>query len=259
MNMNLQGYSGLMMVTGAEGDPPTAISNSWNDYIGGLHGAFAVLQALEKRIATGNGAHIDLSQFECSAAMVGPLLLGSAVSGTTPLRRGNRSALAAPQGVYRCAGIDEWCAISVGTDEQWSALTKAMMQPEWGSESRFATTAGRMKHHDDIDRGIEAWTASLGSREVEIRLKQAGVSAGRVRRIDDVIGTEETATVFENMEEPRVGTMLTTRLPFSFASSNLLPPRSAPRLGENTAEVLHEWLSLSNGEIEELKRTEALL
>jgi crotonobetainyl-CoA:carnitine CoA-transferase CaiB-like acyl-CoA transferase len=53
--------------------------------------------------------------------------------------------------------------------------------------------------------------------------------------------------------------MLTTRLPFSFASSNLLPPRSAPRLGENTAEVLHEWLSLSNGEIEELKRTEALL
>ena len=35
MNMNLQGYSGLMMATGAEGDPPIAISNSWNDYIGG--------------------------------------------------------------------------------------------------------------------------------------------------------------------------------------------------------------------------------
>ena len=27
MNMNLQGYSGLMTVTGADGDPPTAISN----------------------------------------------------------------------------------------------------------------------------------------------------------------------------------------------------------------------------------------
>ena len=47
MNMNLQGYSGLMMVTGAEGDPPTAISNSWNDYIGGLHACFAILQALD--------------------------------------------------------------------------------------------------------------------------------------------------------------------------------------------------------------------
>src|ERR1051325_10375933 len=61
MNMNLQGYSGLMMVTGADDDPPTAISNSWNDYIGGLHAAFAILQAVETRIASGKGACIDLS------------------------------------------------------------------------------------------------------------------------------------------------------------------------------------------------------
>ena len=47
MNMNLQGYSGLMMVSGAEGDPPTAISNSWNDYIGGLHACFAIVQAVD--------------------------------------------------------------------------------------------------------------------------------------------------------------------------------------------------------------------
>src|SRR4029453_18644830 len=66
MNMNLQGYSGLMMVTGAEGDPPTAISNSWNDYIGGLHACFAILQAVYARANSGKGARIDLSQFECS-------------------------------------------------------------------------------------------------------------------------------------------------------------------------------------------------
>src|SRR4051794_17739204 len=82
MNMNLQGYSGLMTVTGAEGDPPTAISNSWNDYIGGLHACFAVLQAIDKRAESGNGCLLDLSQFECSASMIGPSLLGSAVNGT---------------------------------------------------------------------------------------------------------------------------------------------------------------------------------
>src|ERR1019366_6005607 len=37
MNMNLQAFTGLMLTTGSEGDPPTSISNSWNDYIGGLH------------------------------------------------------------------------------------------------------------------------------------------------------------------------------------------------------------------------------
>src|SRR6478672_4479060 len=113
MNMNLQGYSGLMMVSGAEGDPPPAISNSWHDYIGGLHACFAILQAVDQRLASGKGARIDLSQFECSASMIGPLLLSSAVNGTAPLRRGNCSAVSAPQGVYRCAGTDEWCAIGV--------------------------------------------------------------------------------------------------------------------------------------------------
>src|SRR5215472_3985966 len=104
MNMNLQGYSGLMMVTGSETDPPTAISNSWNDYIGGLHACFGILQAVDKRKTSGKGARIDLSQFECSASMIGPLLLSAAVNKTVPLRRGNRSAVCAPQGVYHCAG-----------------------------------------------------------------------------------------------------------------------------------------------------------
>ena len=38
--MNLQACSGLMMATGEEGVLLIAISNSWNDYIGGLHACF---------------------------------------------------------------------------------------------------------------------------------------------------------------------------------------------------------------------------
>ncbi len=115
MNMNLQGYSGLMTVSGAEGDPPTAISNSWNDYIGGLHACFAILQAVDERRESAKGRRIDLSQFECSASMIGSLLLSSAVDGKVPDRRGNRSDRYAPQGVYPCAGTDDWCALVSST------------------------------------------------------------------------------------------------------------------------------------------------
>ena len=259
MNMNLQGYSGLMMVTGSETDPPTAISNSWNDYIGGLHACFGILQAVDKRTTNGKGARIDLSQFECSASMIGPLLLSAAVNKTVPLRRGNRSAVCAPQGVYRCAGRDEWCSLSVETDEQWKALLQTMGAEEWGSNSRFSDVAGRMRHHDEIDRRIEAWTQPLANAEVERRLKAVGVPSARMRRINDVIESEGAATVFAKMEEPRVGTMLTTRLPFSFDFNSLPPPRNAPSLGENTAEVLREWLNLSNDEIAAIKEQETLL
>jgi crotonobetainyl-CoA:carnitine CoA-transferase CaiB-like acyl-CoA transferase len=257
MNMNLQGYSGLMTVTGAEGDPPTAISNSWNDYIGGLHACFAVLQAIEKRAGRGIGRHIDLSQFECSASMIGPLLLSSAVNGKVPLRRGNRSDVVAPQGVYRCAGADNWCAVSIENDEEWKALAEVLGNEKLKSDIRLSGASGRMNQHDKIDREIEAWTQQYSSAEVERHLKAAGIPAERVRRIDQVIDESDPATVFSRMEERRIGSMLTTRLPFTLSPVSLPGPRDAPSLGEHNADVLRQWLNLCGEQFEELERRQA--
>ena len=88
MNMNLQACSGLMMATGEEGEPPIAISNSWNDYIGGLHACFLLIEVLERRKETGEGRYLDLSQFECSVASIGPLVVQSAIAGSAPRRIG---------------------------------------------------------------------------------------------------------------------------------------------------------------------------
>jgi crotonobetainyl-CoA:carnitine CoA-transferase CaiB-like acyl-CoA transferase len=258
MNMNLQGYSGLMMVSGAEGDPPTAISNSWNDYIGGLHACFAILQVLDERRDTGNGRRIDLSQFECSAAMIGPLLLSSALDGKIPRRTGNRSDQYAPQGVYPCAGTDNWCALSVENAVQWTALANLIGRPSWAADPRFASAADRMERHDEIDEAISAWTQQFPKEDVEQRVRTAGIGAARVRRIDDAVDSADASVVFANMIEPRVGSMLTTRLPFTLSFVDLPAPRSAPGLGEHSREVLRDWLDCSAGEIEELERHQAL-
>lgn len=253
MNMNLQGYSGLMTVSGGEGDPPTAISNSWNDYIGGLHACFAILQAIAERRGGGKGRRIDLSQFECSASMIGSLLLSSAVDGTVPPRRGNRSDHYAPQGVYPCAGRDDWCALSVQTHDQWRALAKLIGQERWTADRRFETLSGRLEHHNEIDRSIAAWAEQFSSTEAEERLRAAGISAERVRRINEVVDGPDGATAFARVPERRVGSMLTTKLPFSLSFVDLPAPRSAPSLGEHSAEVLRTWLNCSDGEINELR------
>jgi benzylsuccinate CoA-transferase BbsF subunit len=258
MNMNLQGYSGLMMVSGAEGDPPTAISNSWNDYIGGLHACFAILQVLDERRDTGNGRRIDLSQFECSAAMIGPLLLSSALDGKIPRRTGNRSDQYAPQGVYPCAGTDNWCALSCENAVQWTALANLIGRTSWAADPRFASAADRMERHDEIDEAISAWTEQFPKEDVEQRVRAAGIGAARVRRIDDAVDSADASVVFANMIEPRVGSMLTTRLPFTLSFVDLPAPRSAPGLGEHSHEVLRDWLDCSAGEIEELERHQAL-
>jgi crotonobetainyl-CoA:carnitine CoA-transferase CaiB-like acyl-CoA transferase len=258
MNMNLQGYSGLMTVSGAEGDPPTAISNSWNDYVGGLHACFAILQAIDERRESAKGRRIDLSQFECSASMIGSLLLSSAVDGNVPPRRGNRSDRAAPQGVYPCAGCDDWCALSVETNDQWISLAKLIDRENWIDDRGLENLAGRLGNHDEIDQAISAWTASRSSAEAERQLKAAGISAAQVRRIDRVVDGPDGATVFPRMPERRVGSMRTTSLPFTLSFVDLPEPRSAPSLGEHNTDVLREWLACSVNEIRILDEREVL-
>lgn len=263
MNMNLQGAAGLMQVTGAEGDPPTAISNSWNDYIGGLHTCYAVISALTEREDTGEGIHLDMGQFECSVSMIAPLLLSSAVNGRNPKRMGNRSDCFAPRGVYRCAGEDQWCAVSVHDDTQWRALAEAVdeggPEPRLAGEIRFATLSGRLRHHDEIDQRIEAWTRGHDGAEVETRLRRVGVHAARMRRVADLAAEDGSPSrAYKRMTEPRVGSMLTTALPFDFSASTLPEATPAPCLGEHTQEVLREWLHLSEGELAELAGTGAL-
>ena len=259
MNMILQGYSGLMMVTGAEGDPPTSISNSWNDYIGGLHATFGVLNALAQRNITGKGLFLDVSQFECSVSTLGGLLLSSVVNGTAPTRMGNRSTSFAPQGLYRCAGEDQWCAISVQNDAQWQSLISAMNARPWGNDERFATLLGRLRHHDEIDARIETWTSPLRSDDVESRLQAVGVSARRMRRVDDLVNGPEPATVFEDMADKRLGSMLVTSHPFFFSSGTLRPPTSAPSMGEHNYQALSDWLGFSEQEVRALIEEKVLV
>lgn len=258
MNMNLQAYTGLMMATGAEGDLPTAISNSWNDYIGGLHATFGILQGLTERRRTGSGANLDLAQFECSVSTLGPLLLASAINGSPPRRMGNRSIRAAPQGCYRCAGKDDWCVISAQTDEQWRALALGIGRPDWADDPELSTLLGRLQRHDELDQGIEAWTIQLPNTEVEPLLRAVGVPAQHVRRIDEIVDGPEPSPVYAVMELRNGATMRATRLPFSFGKSATSDPSPAPGLGQNTREALHSWLGLPDQEIDALEQAGAL-
>jgi benzylsuccinate CoA-transferase BbsF subunit len=239
MNVTLQAFSGMMLATGERGDPPIGISNSWNDYVGGLHTAVAIIGALAKRRTNGRGCHLDVSQFECSVAMIGSLLLASTVSGRAPARTGSRSGTSAPQGCYRCAGDDKWCTISVQTGAQWYALLHALGEDaEKLRDLRYATLAGRLKHHDAIDAVVEAWTRQRTPAEVQARLQAAGVWADAMRRGDDIAQTAEWQRILKPLGygEQSVG------LPFAFRGIAPAPLTPAPRVGADNANVLRDWL-----------------
>jgi benzylsuccinate CoA-transferase BbsF subunit len=257
MNVTLQACSGLMLATGAEGDPPIGISNSWNDYIGGLHAAVAIVGALSKRRETGNGCHLDVSQFECSVAMIGSLLMASAVARKPAARLGTRSTTAAPQGCYRCAGEDQWCAISVQTDAQWQGLLAALGdRAERLRAPELASLRGRLAGHDSIDSVIAAWTGALAPAEIERRLKEYGVPAAAMRRADQVAGGEEWRRVLLPLRNAAGSDIKVIGLPFAFRGNKPLEATEAPRMGATGGEALRDWLQLDEPALAELLREE---
>ena len=258
MNLNLQAYSGLMMATGNEGDPPLAISNSWNDFVGGLHACFGILQALTDRNHSGLGAYLDLSQFECSVASIGSLLCAASLNHESSLRTGNRSTAAAPQGCYRCAGEDKWCVIKVEDDQQWQALVGALGNPSWATDAKLYTLLGRSQFHDQIDAGLEQWTSRLQSSEVEKLLHAAGVPAERVRHIDEVLESSSNPSVFRAMNYPSGAGRLFAGVPFAFGEHPLASFEPAPLLGEHNRDILRQWIGISDEEITALASQGAL-
>ena len=82
----LQGYSGLMMMNGAEGGPPTRSGVQILDLGTGMWATIGILAAIERRHTTGKGGIVDTSLLETALGWMGPHFAGFTVSGRPPPR-----------------------------------------------------------------------------------------------------------------------------------------------------------------------------
>ena len=148
---------GLGHLTGYADGPPVELRHAM-DHTGGMMAAFAAVAALSARQRTGLGQHVDVSVRDLAASFIGPELLDVAMNLRDPHRIGNRDPSAAPQGVYRCRGEDEWLSLSVASEEEWQGFVEAMGSPGWAAGDEFGDAFRRWRRHDELDAHVEEWT-----------------------------------------------------------------------------------------------------
>jgi len=168
-------------------------------------------------------------------------------------RNGNRSDVAAPQGVYRCAGEDNWVAIAVATDEHWYALRRVLDEPEWSSHADLESAQGRLRAHDGIDTELAKWTSDREADDVAELLTGAGVPAATVIAGRDVVANPQVRhrRLFEVEDHPVTGPNELPGLPFRLSRVDRWVRRPSPTLGEHNVEVLSEVASAD--ELERLR------
>ena len=273
VGQSTQSLSGLTYICGLPGMVPAGFGYSFMDDTAGIYGANCVLTALHHRNVTGQGQHVDLAQMVTGATLTGAAFLDRSINGRparregfppgnravwpgTPLAPNYRGPVVAPHNGYRTRGDghNDWCAIACYSDQEWRDLVKVMGSPAWATEGKFASLIGRIEHQEELDRGIQEWTLTLGKYEVMEKCQREGVRAMPVQSPEDRVDNDpqlDARNMFVELDHPVMGRNKIQNFPFSLSKSTAVVNRRAPQIGEHTAEVMERILGLTHQEVVE--------
>ena len=186
--LTLQAVTGLMGTTGLQGGPPMPGGVPLAEMIGGINAAVSVLAALRVRDAGGGGQLADLALFDGVIATMGTFMPLVLAGGVNTLRQGCRHPMTAPWNVYPTA--DGSILVCTTTDAQWRRLLVLAGRDDCLDDPRFASAAERVRHVDAVDAVVSTWSARRSGAELIAALAEAGVPAGAVRAIPDLMCDE---------------------------------------------------------------------
>lgn len=181
----IQGLSGVMSITGTPEDAPLRAGYPAADTMGGMAGAFAIAAALVRARMTGQGATLDVSMLEAMLSALGWPVSNWLTAGVEPRPAGNDNVTASPSGTFRTG--DGLLNIAANKQEQFEALVRLIGRADLAHDPRFAEREARKANRAALTREIEAALAADSAAAWEARLNAAGVPAGRVLTIPEVL------------------------------------------------------------------------
>jgi len=229
----IQGISGVMNVTGDAQSAPLRVGYPICDTMGGITAAMAICATLVGAQSTGQGRRIDVSMLESTLASMGWVVSNYLNAGVEPIPMGNENFTAAPSGAFRTA--NGLLNIAANEDAQYEKLCDVIGRPELKTDPRFAERETRRGNRLAINQEIAPELTKRSAAEWEQMLIEAGVPAGRVLSVPEILGHRHlSGRHFVSEFEGAAGKQIVTRGGFLFSDDQSSPQGPAPALSEHT-------------------------
>ena len=249
--------TGFPLVTGPPGHrgPVNHVLPAW-DISCGLYAALAILTALRRRDATGQGSSIGLPLDDVALATAANLgfLTEVMVNGTQRSRLGN--AIYGQYGQNFTSSDGASFMVVALTNRHFRDLaeltgtTKAVAAVAEALDADFSDEGQRYQHRDVLTGLFAAWFRSHTAEQVGAALTASSVLWDRYLSFAEVVEHPRVTAnpLFTPVAQPRIGTYLAPGLPMSVDGAHT-PAQAAPALGDDTAAVLAERFGMSPEEI----------
>ena len=247
-----QAMGGLMSITGEQGGPPLKVGVAISDLSTGMYAATSTMMALRHAERTGEGQHVDVSLLDTQISMLANQALTYLVGGYSPGRLGNAHPTVVPYRLFPTS--DGAIVIAVGNNGQFRQLVKVLGVPDLADDPRYGNNGDRVINRVGLESQLEDLTQAWISTELTETLLAAGVPAGPVNEVGDILTdpfAEARGTVHHFERED--GTLVpSVAYPGKLSATPATFRRSPPRVGEHSRVALTEWLGVSDEELDAL-------
>ncbi|WP_051198434.1 CaiB/BaiF CoA transferase family protein [Gordonia shandongensis] len=185
-----EGVSGLRYINGFPGGPAPRLSLSIGDSLAGMFAVQGILAAVHSRHLTGRGQVVDVALTEACLAMLESTIPDYDLGGVVREPSGTRLSGIAPSNLYRTRD-ERWVIIAANQDTVFRRLCTVIGREDLIDDERTRDHVARGEHEDLLDEIIGAWVADRDAAAVIEVMAEAGVVAGPVNTVADVVADDQ--------------------------------------------------------------------
>jgi len=253
---------GLPFLTGPADShsPANHVLPAW-DLVTGQMAALGLLAAERHRSRSGDGQHVKIALADAAMAVMGHLgFIAEAQLGEERPRYGNylfgafgRDFLTSDGSRVMVIGLTkrQWKSLCVATDtaEKMDALAQNLGRD-------FSKEGDRFESREEISALFNDFISQQTYTQIEQIFNSNGVCWSKYQTVKGMVDSNPDCStdnpMFNQIDQAGVGSFMAAGAPWSFSGFEREPAKPAPRLGEQTDEVLADVVGLSSAEIGKL-------